>query len=355
MNALIIASNASSFDEYSYYRDWQEGFLNHPDLQVDFIDLANIKTGIRVPLLRKNYDLIVFLHSTHPALDNTRKLSILRWMLKGIRGTRIFFLNNEFRDWQAKLDMAEYLGARFLISQLNTDDARMVYDTWAHEILCMPYGLNPTAYQPVTVPEDRLIDVGFRGDYYSAYVGHIDRNLLLDRFKDEVLNRYPNTRVDICVGQRFERDDWAKFLNNCLALVGHEAGMSRVDKDENIRLFVNAQEKRLPAEQFEKLISTMRETGVFDAPPSGRIAAPRNFDAMGTKTLQILLPGRYNNVLLPGVHYVELQPDFSNLDRVMETLFDENERSKIVDFAYQDALANHTYEQRINTLIRVVS
>src|SRR5690606_22771310 len=103
------------------------------------------------------------------------------------------------RNWQAKQDMAQYLGVRFLVSQLNNDDARMVYDAWTHEILSLPYGLNTITYQPHKPTHERSIDIGFRGDYYSPYVGHTDRNLLLDSFNAEVTQRYPDARIDICV------------------------------------------------------------------------------------------------------------------------------------------------------------
>ncbi len=72
---------------------------------------------------------------------------------------------------------------------------------------------------------------------------------------------------------------------------------------------------------------------------------------MGTKTLQILLTGRYNDVLFPDVHYLELQRDLSNLPQVLEKLQDEATYTRSVESAYADALAHHTYEQRINTLL----
>jgi spore maturation protein CgeB len=355
MDCLLISGSTDDLSLYSYYQDWYEGFVNHPNLNVNIIETTNIRAAWKTPLLKRKYDFIVFLHSTYPTIDGTRKIPMLKRMLTGIGGVRVFFLNNEFKSWQDKLNLADYLGARFLISQLTLQDAQSVYETWPHQILSLPYGLNPQVYKPQVPVSEREIDIGFRGDYYASYVGHNDRNLLLDEFNAVLKKRYPNMRVDIEVGERYGRQQWAEFLNRCVALVGHEAGMTRVDKDENIRNFINAQEVRLDADRFRKLVDVMRETGVFDPPPSGRIAAPRNFDAMGTKTLQILLPGRYNDLFQPGTHYVELQRDMSNLDDVVEILFDEAARNTIVERAYQDGLAHHTYEQRINQLVAAIS
>ena len=351
MRCLIITSKSPVFAEYSYYQDWLAGFVDHPGLQADVLDIQSSKTVLKGLSLLGRYDLIAFLHNTFPTLRDSPRLTILRGMLAKVRGPRVFFLNNEFRALDLKANMAEFLGARTLISQLNHDDAQVLYaPLWSHRILSLPYGFDPQTFKPTKAASEREIDIGFRGDYYPAYVGHDDRDLLLDQF-DEKARAARTLKTDIQVGQRLDRLGWADFLNNCRSLVGHEAGSTRLDSDENIRHFLNAQVERLSAENYRTLVLAMRDTGVFDAPPSGRIAAPRNFEAMGTRTLQILLPGRYNDMLEAGVHYVELQRDFSNLEAVLDTLFDESAYERIVERAHQDALAHHTYAQRINTLM----
>ncbi len=354
MHGLIVYSDSPAFETYSYYTDWKNGFIRHPQLTMDVLDIQDfrfLKSSFR---LRNRYDLIVFAHSVFTGLLHTRRLPLLKAILARVRGPRVFFLSNEFRNLDHMPQMAETLGARWIISQLNLEDAKVLYKPhWNHRILSLSYGFDPDVFKPTKPAAERPIDVGFRGDYYPPYVGHDDRDLLLDQFKAAVQNKN-GVRTDIEVGQRFKHLEWAAFLNECRSLLGHEAGATRIDSDENIRHFVNAQQRRLTPNHFRKLLLTMRETGVFDPPPSGRIAAPRNFEAMGTKTVQILLPGRYNDLLEPNVHYIELQRDFSNLDRVLETLFDESAYNKIAERAYQDGLAYHTYEKRVTELLHQV-
>jgi hypothetical protein len=351
MRCLVVTSKSPVFAEYSYYQDWLAGFVDHPGLQADILDIQSSKSMLRGFSLLGRYDLIAFLHNTFPTLRGSPRLQILRAMLSKVRGPRVFFLNNEFRALDMKARMAEYLGARTLISQLNDDDAQALYASlWTHRILSLPYGFDPQTFKPIIASTEREIDIGFRGDYYPAYVGHDDRDLLLNEF-DEKAKESRTLKTDIQVGQRLDRLGWAAFLNNCRGLIGHEAGSMRLEADENIRHFLNAQVERLSPENYRALVLSMRQTGVFDPPPSGRIAAPRNFEAMGTKTVQILLPGRYNDMLEAGVHYIELQRDFSNIDSALDTLFDESAYTRIAERAHADALAHHTYEQRINTLM----
>jgi len=347
---LVVTSLGSEFDTYSYYQDCLNGFLNHPDLDVSVLDIQNLKTSLRAITVRSSYDAVIFLHATFNVMVDNARLPLLKNLLRRVRGKRAFFLNNEFRQLDVKCQMADYLGADAIISQLCDDDASLLYQQlWQRQILSMPYGVDLADFQPHTPFTDRPIHIGFRGDYYPSYVGHDDRDLLLDAFHDRVQDRPIHT--DIQVGERFDRLGWVKFLNQCQCLIGHEAGASRIDHDDNIRNFINAQEKRLPQDNFRQLMLALRETGVFDAPPSGRIAAPRNFEALATKTAQILLPGRYNDVLQKDVHYIELQRDFSNVDEVIEKVQDTTYLETLADRAYEDAVQHHTYRHRIDTLL----
>lgn len=354
MHCLVVYSDSPAFEPYSYYTDWKNGFVRHPHLKTDVLDVQDYRFLKQSLGLRNRYDLIVFAHSVFTGLFRTKRLQAVKAVMARVRGPRVFFLSNEFRNLDNMPSMAEYLGARWIISQLNLEDAKVLYHPhWNHHIASLSYGFDPEVFKPTQSAAERPIDVGFRGDYYPPYVGHDDRDILLDKFKEAVQNK-PGVRTDIEVGQRFKHLEWAAFLNNCRSLLGHEAGAARIDSDENIRHFLNAQHRRLLPDNFRKLLLTMREVGVFDPPPSGRIAAPRNFEALGTKTVQILLPGRYNDLLEPGVHYIELQRDFSNLDQVLETLFDSSAYDKIAERAYKDGLEYHTYEKRVTELLNKV-
>ncbi len=348
---LVVTSRAPQWAAYSYYQDWLQGFLQHPTVRADVLDIQSRQGLLRAGVLRGRYDAIIFLHNVYPTLERSPRLAVLRGLLSRVRGPRAFFLSNEYRFFTEKAQMGAYLGARVLLTQLNLEDAQMVYDLApGKSLLSLPYGFTPQTFAPGPPLAQRPVDMGFRGDYYAPYVGHDDRNLLLDDLAARLAAR-DDVRADIRVGERLYSAGWVAFLQSCRALVGHEAGASRLDATENTRHFINEQQKRLPEDDFGGLMAALRQYGVFDPPPSGRIAAPRNFEALGTQTVQVLLPGRYNDVLQPGVHYLELQRDFSNLDDVLTTLADHAACQRMVENAYMDALAHHTYEKRIDQLL----
>ncbi len=86
----------------------------------------------------------------------------------------------------------------------------------------------------------------------------------------------------------------------------------------------------------------------YQRPPVySKAISSRHFDAIGTKTVQVMLPGRYNDILRPDVHFIELKRDYSNIDDVMKRFHDLEYRTKMVDTAYEYVLAEHTHRHRI--------
>jgi hypothetical protein len=74
---------------------------------------------------------------------------------------------------------------------------------------------------------------------------------------------------------------------------------------------------------------------------------PRHFEAAMTKTCQILLEGDYAGILKPGIHYIELKSDYSNLKEVIGKVQDDRNRNKVVEKAYEDLVLSGKYSYRV--------
>jgi spore maturation protein CgeB len=90
------------------------------------------------------------------------------------------------------------------------------------------------------------------------------------------------------------------------------------------------------------------------APVYTKCISSRHFDAIGTGTCQILLRGRYNDILAPDEHYLPLDDDFANLDEVVDRFRDPAERERITSTALEFALDNHTYAHRVRQVSRLL-
>jgi hypothetical protein len=73
--------------------------------------------------------------------------------------------------------------------------------------------------------------------------------------------------------------------------------------------------------------------------------SPRNLEAVITKTCQVLVEGRYDDVLEPGRHYVSLRRDFANLDEVLEEIGDPRRTDELAAAAYDDVYRSGKYNQ----------
>ena len=90
--------------------------------------------------------------------------------------------------------------------------------------------------------------------------------------------------------------------------------------------------------------------GKSRCPVYSKCISSRHFDAIGTGTVQILLSGRYNDILIPNRHYIALAPDYSNITDVMECFSDVSYREAMANEARQHVLAEHTYARRMTAL-----
>src|SRR3546814_9279363 len=87
----------------------------------------------------------------------------------------------------------------------------------------------------------------------------------------------------------------------------------------------------------------------------GKCMSSRHFDAIGTATCQILLEGRYNDILTPDVHYIRLASDLSNISEVMGTFRDERRRLEITEAARAHVMDGHTYAHRAGAVYDILT
>ena len=83
--------------------------------------------------------------------------------------------------------------------------------------------------------------------------------------------------------------------------------------------------------------------GRWDGNIPYRTLGPRHFEAAAFRVCQVLFEGDYSGALEPGVHYVPLAKDFSNVDEVIAAIRDPVRRRAITERAYDDLVASGRY------------
>jgi hypothetical protein len=81
--------------------------------------------------------------------------------------------------------------------------------------------------------------------------------------------------------------------------------------------------------------------------------SPRHFECAITRTCQALLEGDYAGIFKPGVHYIEVKNDFSNIDEVLDKVSDKEYCEQLADNTYRDIVLSgkYTYRRFANMVI----
>jgi len=355
ITTLLLSDQSKKFDAYSYYRCWDRAFLSHPDLQTTRIDIQSGLLGLPgliSAVLSKRYDLIVL----HPSIVwrvDSKWWTLLSHALRRRQCPKVIFFLNEYRFLRRQLNAAIAIRATIAASQFPQDVAEKLYASadFHGQVLSMPNAVDTDVFHADTDWDSRTIDVGFRGDAYPTYLGHDERAEITSYFQSH--QDRLGLRTDIAVGNqsRFSDKDWNNFMNRCKAIIGHEAGGHFIDLDDTFRNFFTHTHATAPEPVFKQLLNGIHSSGIHPYVLSGRIAAPRHLEALATRTIQILFPGRYNDLIQPEEHYIPLQTDFSNIGEVMEKFRDKKYCDAMLRRGEQHVQNTQQYRHRVDKLL----
>ena len=378
----------------SYYDDWLDAFSAAPEFAVTSLDISNWNAKRRLQGLVKEAELVVLLHSTNG--DTTTYLDPLATILQERKGLLLSFVGNEVNlpgsPIAAKRRVFSRIEPDIIATQLLAEAGEHLFGDLARsKVISLPHALNTEVFRPGTPQRARPIDVGVRAARYPPHLGDDDRNRLHDFFHAHAFD--PALNVDIG-SQRLNRKGWADFLERCRATVSSEAGSWYLERDDStveaIRAYVTRQVaskglmirndsplRRLghklpwpiraalhrimgqgPLRHESTVSRNLPFDEIFERFFAGRPRCPvyskcissRHFDAIGAGTVQILLNGRYNDILVPDRHFIALAPDYSNIDDVMERFADVSYRETMANEALQHVMAEHTYGSRMSAL-----
>ncbi len=343
--AIIYSSSIGKISYYDDYLDSMKKYLPNCDLY-DVHELSFFKSQT----ILFEYDYIIFSQTTNSNGFNLPK----NYRLGGLRIRKaklIFFIGNEYKLMHEKIRFLKLNKIEYLCTQLPVKVAHYIYNDIENiKTIAMPPALNLNVFNDKKY--NRSIGVGSRWYQGPFYLGDIDKYILEDAC--DIFKKY-KTNIDISTDEnkRFNRSQWAEFLNKCKFTIASEAGSSYIERDDYTRKLVNKFVDTNPNVTFEEVYDKFFKNYKGEA-ISGKCISARHFEAIGTKTCQILLEGKYSDILKPNEHYIELKKDFSNIDEVIEKMKDDKIRKQIVDRAYDYVINNHTYKHRIEYLIKEI-
>lgn len=190
----------------------------------------------------------------------------------------------------------------------------------------------------------RPIDIGYRARKIEAWQGRF--GLLKAQIADVFLDQAKSLKLDISTdpADTIMGDDWYRFLASCKYTIGVEGGAGIIDWDGSLRERTNRYAAKHPEASFEEIEATCFPG--MDNSLALHALSPRHLEACLTRTCQILIEGQYNGILQPGVHYLELKRDFSNLPDILHRVQDDTERATLTANAWRDVVESGHYTYR---------
>ena len=134
---------------------------------------------------------------------------------------------------------------------------------------------------------------------------------------------------------------WLRFLASCVASPGCLGGSSLLDTDGAVKKRVLAYRVAHPSASFEEVARECYKGA--DGTIQAFLLGPRHFECAMTRTCQLLVEGDYQGVFLPGIHYIEIKKNYSNLPEVLHKVKDRAYCQEVADRCHRDIAASGKY------------
>jgi hypothetical protein len=171
--------------------------------------------------------------------------------------------------------------------------------------------------------ENRDLDLVYRAWAAEPWLGQVARDKL-NMLQVQDLLKTHSFKIDLSCSpdKQLENSDWLRLLASSKWTLVTPGGSSITDPDGDLRnLYIESGLPNKDIEDFDLAYEKL-EFNKLDFSLDLSVITPRILEAAICGTALIAFPSRYNDKLLPGVHYFALNRDFSNLNLLIEVLND---------------------------------
>ena len=342
-DAPTIKEHVNSFSRHSQFKTW----------------IINTALGFPAALNNFSFRIIVLHYSLfgHPISLGRQ---FLNYLGSDKSSYKIAFFQDEYQYWPQRTAFINTyeLNCIYTLFEPRFFDATYWKFTQVPKLLYnltgyISDGMVDLGKQFVQNDDERKIDVGYRARKLPFYLGRgaQEKCFIGEEFKKRAQFLDLNIDVETDESKRIYGNAWYRFLANCKAVLGVEAGTSVVDIDDFLRPQYAKMCKGPPEISFPDDCSFETFHDAFLKPYENKIyyrtISPRHFEAAAFRVCQILFEGEYSGILKPMEHYIPLKKDFTNFDAVIKMFLDTHLRKQIVENAYRDLIASGKYSFKV--------
>lgn len=335
-SAPTIMEHINAFEQYSHFKVYK----------------VNVELGFPKRLQELQFRIIVLHYSLFGIWPYMLNEKFLKYIEQS-QAYKISFFQDEYRFCPARFAFINRYKIDCIYTLLEPayfDKVYQKYTTVKKLLYTLPGyvsgNLIALAQMMAKPDKDRGIDIGYRGRRLSFYMGKggQEKHGIAVSFLQRANGLNLEIDVESDEQRRIYGKGWYKFLANCRAVLGVEAGVSIFDLEDKVRLECERLISQNPRISFEEI--SKKVLGPWEANIPYRTISPRHFEAAAFRVCQILFEGDYSGVMQPMVHYIPLKKDFSNFEDVIRMFKDQKLRSRLTENAYRDLIGSGEYSYR---------
>jgi hypothetical protein len=301
------------------------------------------------------FDVLINSYSARLCFDWYLNPDYVRAVLS-FRGLKIAIAQDEYDRTGVLRSSIRRLGFHVLLTSVPKDFWPLVYP----EIQVPGVALREvlTGYAPAAHPDrrikplaDRCFPIGYRGRQIGARYGRLGfEKYEIGRYMAELcddLGHPHNIKTD--EASRIYGEDWFTFVGDCRTMLGSESGSNAFDFDQELeRECERFQTLHGRAPEYSDLVDFLAP---FEQPFDVGQVSPRVFECALMRTPMILFRGRYSGAIVPDIHYIPLEKDFSNARDIVARLDDFNYLQGFAERAHEHLIASGKYSYRTLTSV----
>ena len=309
---------------------------------------VNVMFGFPEKLLKKiNIDVVIF-HTIFLGMRWTPSIFTAHTekcaYLKKLSCVKIAMPQDEFMQTELLNDFINDFGITHILTCASEPDWSKIYDKIDRQKVCLKTiltgYLDPRTVKYIERQKTKVkvkdIDIGYRAWKAEYWLGEhgMHKVKIANLFKK--LSKEHGLITDVSMREEdvLAGNKWFKYLLRCKATIGVEGGASVLDKDGSIKVKVDKYLKEQPAATFEETRSRCFPDD--DHKLELACISPRHLESCVTETCQLLIEGKYNNILQPWKHYVPIKKDYSNANEALDLIKDNGRINRITKTAYKD-------------------
>jgi hypothetical protein len=333
-NAPTIMEHVNSFQRYSKFKVWS----------------INTEFGFPRSLDKLQFKIIVLHYSLFGSGVYLLSDRFLDYLERNKESYKVAFFQDEYQFCQQRFAFINRFCIDCVYTLLEPRYFKDVYQRYT-SVPKLVYTL--TGYvsddliknaQKFAKPDyAREIDVGYRTRQLPFWMGRgsQEKHEIAVRFRECASGLGLRINIETEESKRLYGNAWYKFLGNCNACLGVEAGVSIFDIEDTVRSEYKRLISRNPKMTFEEMSERLLKH--WEGNIVYRTISPRHFEAAAFRICQILYEGDYSGIMKPMVHYIPLKRDFSNFEEVIRLFRDNRFRQQITENCYRDLIASGRY------------